>query len=664
MATIKDKTGQITSITKDVWRALRLFTNRRELIGLFVSYLNDNPPQEKIIFFYGDGGNGKSLLLRYLREYYLKCFSPANWHYVKAIADNEEFITHVKDSVEGVQIVPCAALDFGDKVSSDHPQDVFSGLLILHRELYARGLRFPLFDFACVWHLKQTNQLSESRLKNLFPAEEMDLVVEIVNVASGTSIGAITKAVLNIFAKNVKESYTLYLHKRGLDEEQIESVKRLDAKSELLECLPDFFAHDLNMAMKQPGAPQRVVLMFDTHESFFEENQRDISADKYFRRDRWLRRLLCGLDYSLGIVAVVAGRENPNRADKENLRWEVAPDDFAISDEYVDVHMIGHLSPADAEEFLQKATIKDEILRQSLIKYAEVEPNEIHPLYLGLLVDIVLAAERRNETLTAADFRQQPQRESKEQNLINRLLSYVAPATKKAVIALAACRAFNRDIFIRLDEELKFHSTAAAFDILRSFSFVWQAERQGGNWYRIHDLLRRLFGEYEREKLQDAHRVMESYYREQTANDEIYLAEAIYHANRLDWERGANEWFDVFEKNLWMNRYQICRSLREVKHEMIINSDYVYGRLSQIDGDFYYFSTYYTEAQQKYIEAITAFENALNKGLKIVSIYIDKGFALERLGSVYKDLSNYQNALEKFQQAVEDYNKALNTGQK
>ena len=60
---IKDKTGQIPTVTEGS-RALDLFTDRDEFVELFIRYLNEDPPREKILFFHGAGGNGKSLLLR------------------------------------------------------------------------------------------------------------------------------------------------------------------------------------------------------------------------------------------------------------------------------------------------------------------------------------------------------------------------------------------------------------------------------------------------------------------------------------------------------------------------------------------------------------------------------------------------------------------------
>lgn len=91
---------------------------------------------------------------------------------------------------------------------------------------------------------------------------------------------------------------------------------------------------------------------------------------------------------------------------------------------------------------------------------------------------------------------------------------------------------------------------------MTEFSFVWEAQERGEDWYRIHDLLRRLDYEEDNETAREAHEVLEKYYREKGE-----IAEAIYHANRLDWERGVEEWVKEFDEKLKFSRYDECRSL-------------------------------------------------------------------------------------------------------
>ena len=50
----------------EVSRALECFTDRTEALQRFNQYVNDDPPKPTLLFFHGVGGNGKSLLLRFL----------------------------------------------------------------------------------------------------------------------------------------------------------------------------------------------------------------------------------------------------------------------------------------------------------------------------------------------------------------------------------------------------------------------------------------------------------------------------------------------------------------------------------------------------------------------------------------------------------------------
>lgn len=290
---IFQKTGQADTITEG-WRALKLFTDRHGAIRLFSAYLNDDPPRERILFFYGDGGNGKSLLLRFLREHYCKRLRPDNWKWVNTLPD-EEFAEHIKKA-EDAEPVPFALLDFGMQPrGDDRPQEAFSGLLMLRRALAGHGLRFLLFDFACVWYLHKTGKLTIEQLRSLFPAEEMDFIIGIVDAISGTSWGALGKAVLNVFGKHLRQRFTLYMQRRKLDEAQVEEIQRMDSESELMDQLPHLFAEDLNTAISLDGAPKRIALFFDTHEAFW-GSRRNLSDDLFFQSDEWLRRLLGTLE--------------------------------------------------------------------------------------------------------------------------------------------------------------------------------------------------------------------------------------------------------------------------------------------------------------------------------------------------------------------------------
>jgi hypothetical protein len=543
-------------------RKLQLFTDRHKFTRLFAEYLNENPPRSTILYLYGDGGNGKSLLLKFLRENCCKSLSPAIWSEIKAKSDAEvaQEIQSISDWDSGVKPVPAVLHDFeplpgGDK-RYQHP---FDGLLILRRNLANTAeelgyrLKFPFYDYACVWYLYKKGK-SMQEISQLFPLSEIaGLIAPLLDLANKNPVGTFGKAVLDIFAKNLGEKFTLYLQQWGLDQLEVEKICKLDVDRELIESLPYWFARDLNAAMTTDiTKPPRLVLLFDTHEAFW-GHQRDLPQDTFFYMDEWLRRLLKGLKRELGIVVVVAGRETP--------QW-VAATKFKIPPEDLHTDKVGHLSKTDAEDYLQKAGVSDTALVKALIDYASVAPNEAHPFYLGLCADVVLAAAKGGIQLGATDFLKIPTDKCKE--LINRLLRYVDEDVRDAVHALSACRGFDRDLYLKLSESLRFYATSASFRILTRFSFVWSDVQGRENWYRIHDLIRRLDYQEDNPITRNAHQVLEQYYRQRGD-----VAEAIYHGACQNWKQGVKEWLEVFNSAKDRRDIKLCQILVEIRNELL-----------------------------------------------------------------------------------------------
>src|SRR5688500_12973661 len=70
-------------------RKLELFTDRSAAIRHFLSYLYADPPKRRILFFHGDGGNGKSLLLKFLRYYCCKYIPHFDIARIGTLSDEE-----------------------------------------------------------------------------------------------------------------------------------------------------------------------------------------------------------------------------------------------------------------------------------------------------------------------------------------------------------------------------------------------------------------------------------------------------------------------------------------------------------------------------------------------------------------------------------------------
>ncbi|WP_445249687.1 hypothetical protein [Microcoleus sp. OTE_8_concoct_300] len=657
---IDDEDFESESISGD--RQLRLFTGRHEFTRRFAIYLNEDPPREQILYFYGDGGNGKSLLLKHLQVNCCKRFSPQVWQQLRALPESQaaevaNFVRHAEPKT--YTPIPAVRHDFGlIPIKEDKPQDRFYGLLMLRRNLAEAAkkykFKFPNYDFACFWYLLNKGE-SNATLEQLFPDDVMELLTPAIEALAGFPVVAQAVALLKWRDKlgGIERAMELIKNRLGVSDDKAEEIRRKDIDTELIDCLPKLFAGDLNAAMAGRNKPERLVMLFDTHEKLWDE-KRSFQGIKFWYQDEWFRRLLRALDYKLGIVVAVAGRDCP----VTQLRWQNAPK--PIHADCIDAQLVGHLSAADARDYLHKVEIDKADLADAVIKYASVNPDDswenlqVHPFYLGLCADVVLAERKRGIELLSSDFALIPKLENKTAELTDRLLSYVDREVRSAVHSLSACRAFDEDLYIKLGAGCHFQASSANFEILTSFSFVWKEAQRGEKWYRIHDLLRRLDADRDNQKTRRAHEVLEGYYRE-LGN----AAEAIFHANRLDWKRGVDEWKEVFKEASRLSRYRECESLLEVRGELWIKSDFRLGRISQSEGDYYAHLARYAEAKQEYLEAVAAYDRFIILTPDDEATLNNKGIALGCLGKLQADLSEFEDAKQSYSEAIAAFNSAL-----
>ena len=646
MPSIREKTQQSPSVT-ELSRALQHFTNRKGSVRRFAEYLHD-VPREQILFFHGDGGNGKSLLMRHLRVRCARQLDADSWAYLQTLPPDE--FRQQFEAAENFVSVPTALLDFADR----HERVAFDALLSLRRQLRGEGLRFAVFDYACLLYLRSRNELTPERIRNMFPAEEADFVKETIDVLSHAPVPGLgfAKAVLSVINKRLGERFTLYWQRRGIDETELARLHALDPERELYYALPTLLARDLNTSMQMgqlPGAPPRVALFFDTHEAFWEVEERRRAGDKRYENDQWLRQLLLELDYARGLVVVVAGRETP--------AWAEAPTD-KIPAEFVEEYLVGCLERADAAAYLSSFEIDDLSLQAALLDYAEQEPGQVHPYYLGLCADVVLAARTRDVTLTAAEFKDAPTLADKGATLLARLQRYVTDGIRDAIAPLCACRSFDFALFEYLMRELKLNATQTDFNHLVEFSFVWQAETAGR--YRLHDLMRRLAFERNDAQTRRSHELLLAHYDERAQTGDVTaLAARAYHRNRLEPEKGIIEWAMAMDAALSFSNYETCRALLSVRDELILPDDFNLGYVSETAGEFYATLSQHELARRNIDNAIAAYDEALRHSPDHVNAYNNRGNSLLRLGQLQADLSEHAAALASYTGAVADYDEAL-----
>ena len=300
-------------------RKLQLFTDRHEFTRRFAFYLNEDPPREQILYFFGDGGNGKSLLLKHLEYHCCKRFSPQVWQQLRALPESKA--AEVADFVRNAQAktytpIPAVRHDFGlIPIKEDKPQDRFYGLLMLRRNVAAATkkykFKFPNYDFACFWYLLNKGE-SNATLAQLFPDDVMELLTPVVETFAEFPVVAQAVAVLKGIDKlgGIKRAMKLIQNRLVVSDEKADEIRRKDIDTELIDCLPKLFAGDLNAAMASRNKPDRLVMLFDTHEKMWDE-KRNSQGASFWYQDEWFRRLLRALDLKLGIVVAVAGRDCP-----------------------------------------------------------------------------------------------------------------------------------------------------------------------------------------------------------------------------------------------------------------------------------------------------------------------------------------------------------------
>jgi hypothetical protein len=460
---IFDETGgTVLAVGRD--RALELFQDRVEIIRRFAWLLNEDPPPRRLLFLHGMGGNGKSLMLRYLEARCCVRVKPQDWAELREMPDEE--LAAALPGLKDADSVPVARIDFSARPAGENrPREAFSGLFMMKRQLARSGVVTPRFDFAAVTYLQKLGLDVRQRLPELFPKGELSLALGIADALLPVSPLQLTQQFYEVVDGRLDNLFTRKRVQRRLPKQDAERILSLPPEPDLLAEMPAFFAADLADAVGPEGKHQRLVLLLDGHEAFFGEaiaEPHSLVHAAALAPDEWLRRLLGRLPLQQGVIAVISGRTRP--------MWDAAPVS-RIPDSFIDLVQVGNLASGDAMTYLEEAGVADEALRLALVAYAS-DGGGAHPYYLGLCADVALAATARGQELDPRSFRTSSELAARNQKLAGRLLGWVLPEDENPIIALAACRSFTYDTFSYLGEQLKFGHERDDFSRLVAFSFV------------------------------------------------------------------------------------------------------------------------------------------------------------------------------------------------
>ena len=523
--------------------------------------INEDPAPRRVLYLHGLGGNGKSLLLRYLAARCCVRLPPGEWERVRRLPDAE--LPAALAGAAKAARVPVARIDFGARpVGENRPQECFSALFMLKQQLAQYRIGTPRFDFAAVTYLHKLGFDLDRRLPELFPRGELAVALDLADALLPVQVMQVGQSLFGAVDRRLDDVFTRRRVQRRLPKADAEEILSLAPEPDLIEQMPRLFAADLRAALGEKARHARVVLLFDTHEAFFGEAIADPQALLHadlLMRDEWLRSLLGHLPLEAGVVAVVAGRTRPPWASAA-----VA----AIPDAFVDAWPVGSLAAVDALAYLEKSGVEGEPLREALAGYAAVGAGEVHPYFLGLCADVALAAQRRGDRLDPASFDRSGELAGKQLDLARRLLAWVPAEVEYAILALSACRSFTYRTFGYLGQRLDFGHQRSDFDRLIAFSFISPAtsgsdDREGAaQTYSMHQLLRRALGSARPDSVHRAHQVLEERYRELAAGGDFTAQlEQIYHAGQLDPAQGAAGWVAAMDRCLAAGRYDRCRAL-------------------------------------------------------------------------------------------------------
>jgi ADP-ribosylglycohydrolase/tetratricopeptide (TPR) repeat protein len=525
----------------------RLFADRFELSREFVERIHAQPPPRTVAFYVAAGGNGKSALLRHLRDNCCVRLPPAMWDEVRA-APPELFVDRLGRARRGKRI-PCALLDFSTTpFDGTRPQEALGALFLVKRQLAEFGVKTPRFDFAAVAYLHKTGSDVQRLIRDNFPNSELAVAATIADAFIALPVFQVGTTLVAAMRNRMSDLLSQRrLQRRVPDEDVIEEVLRMPPDPDLMAALPRYFAADLATALKADADPGRIVLLFDTFEALTGET----TASRFVDRGgpRWFRQLIGRLPLDDGLIVGIASRSYPG--------WAEALTD-PIPDRFVAVTALGALPVEFADQYLRQAGIDDAAVRAILLQYATIEPDQVHPLLLGLCTDVALAASERGTAITPDMFADSDALADKERELAARLMQWVSGNLEQAIVAASAARAFDEEVFGHLGAALGFSAGDEQFRQVTAFSFVSPV----GERWAIHLLLRRALRRVAPQIVAAAHRALADYYRTVPPSDAFAARlERIYHEARLDPVVGIQMWRDEMGTALSQSRFDRCRSL-------------------------------------------------------------------------------------------------------
>jgi tetratricopeptide (TPR) repeat protein len=423
---------------------LDVFTDRVELITAFKRNLEQkNPSRHRVLVFYGDGGIGKSTLLRKLEQLHRERF-------------------------------PSALMGRFDLAGADTtPPD----LLLFRLRCQFPSIPFPSFSLALAEYGRRfrPEQIYGNDRKELLQwagpyadvlAEGLSVLAKLSGVPLAVSaMKAAATAQRQVSSWIQQRAEPLLQRSQSLSEEQLLAELPLQWAKDFRQALSSHPGEDWNEAtsisqdwrdvITYSGPPPLIVL--DTYETLWHPGM-GRSGRRREPREQWLVDLVSELPEVLWLIG-----------GRDQLSWEEGYD--RGWSEVCEQHLVGQLSDEDARLFLAKRGINEPAIVDKIVSEAAGVP-----FYLELetqLYDKTPSEERTPEVFGGS-----------HQTLIDRLLTHLDPSERATLKLLAAFGIWDHKLF---RQAVSHFATGYPATDAAELGRFWSIEPIGEGRWQLHN---------------------------------------------------------------------------------------------------------------------------------------------------------------------------------
>jgi len=463
-----------------------------------------------VLMFYGVGGNGKSWLLRKLREE-LPSGSPS------ALLDLEP-------------------LTGGTPYHTDSSR----ALAELRRQLAKVSL--PWFDLAYAWLRYKEGVKDEPLLRGSgAAATTFDFILEAAN-ALASSVPVVNwatwlaKKVAGPVWKRFKGTRMADWLMTQAGQEDFVRLRRMSSQ-EIYPQLASRLLQDLAEHLPPRGGKAcRGILFLDTFEAL---RLGVLGQAQSSEREAWVRSLYM-VDSPL--LLVLAGRDQ--------LRWHEQDPGYA-NPACLEQHLVGGLSEGDARDFLTKCGIADQALQDAVLRVSiDLETTGgddgpgYHPFSLGLCADTIREETARGGAVDPATFDMAP---GDTARLAQRFLKSLSdPAHEIWVKRLALTPRFDEAAARAAFCPNPGAPQDAAWQALRGYSFLRDADI--GGWRTLHARMRDALADQHSSAPQEDRFWVNYWPGRSHSETDAFAALSWYHRYRLSPSAARDEWRTLAER--------------------------------------------------------------------------------------------------------------------